>query len=182
MPGESGGPVVTTLVCLPYHLHARLRVHWAPGIPHALYSKERRNSFCKTRAHRAARSRSHIWDWLFEIRIGTVIPGQPAGLNTESITTIGSMDSGLARSLSSGRALRGPVGAPRNDEWWDTARSASLRGATCPPQLSERRRTRRSNPLSLAVDCFVEPVIGRAFARPVGSQSNDDKTTCVLAV
>jgi hypothetical protein len=25
------------------------------------------------------------------------------------------MDSGLARSLSSGRALRGPVGAPRND-------------------------------------------------------------------
>jgi hypothetical protein len=26
------------------------------------------------------------------------------------------MDSGLARSLSSGRALRGPVGAPRNDK------------------------------------------------------------------
>jgi hypothetical protein len=26
------------------------------------------------------------------------------------------MDSGLARSLSSGRASRGPVGAPRNDE------------------------------------------------------------------
>src|SRR5260221_12703004 len=26
------------------------------------------------------------------------------------------MDSGLARSLSSGRALRGPVGAPRNDD------------------------------------------------------------------
>src|ERR1700681_4742493 len=47
MPGESGGPVVTTLVCLPYHLHARLRVYWAPGIPHALYSKERRNSFAK---------------------------------------------------------------------------------------------------------------------------------------
>src|SRR5882724_10391791 len=57
--GCSGGPVVTTLVCL-FSSHTRLRVHWAPGIPHALYSKERRNSFCKTRAHRAARSRSHI--------------------------------------------------------------------------------------------------------------------------
>jgi hypothetical protein len=34
-----------------------------------------------------------------------VIPGQPAGLNPESITTIGSLDSGLA--------LR----APRNDVW-----------------------------------------------------------------
>jgi hypothetical protein len=28
--------VVTTLVCSLHHLHARLRVHWAPGIPHAL--------------------------------------------------------------------------------------------------------------------------------------------------
>src|SRR6266851_9630296 len=36
MPGESGGPVVTTLVCLTYISHARLRVHWPPGIPHAL--------------------------------------------------------------------------------------------------------------------------------------------------
>src|SRR6202171_5709812 len=38
MPGYSGGPVVTTLVCSLHHLHARLRVHWAPGIPHALVS------------------------------------------------------------------------------------------------------------------------------------------------
>src|SRR5258706_1395166 len=35
MPGDPGGPVVTTLVCF-FHLHARPRVHWAPGIPHAL--------------------------------------------------------------------------------------------------------------------------------------------------
>jgi len=27
---------VTTLVCFTYHSHARLWVHWAPGIPHAL--------------------------------------------------------------------------------------------------------------------------------------------------
>ena len=33
MPGRSGEPVVTTLVCLLPHLHARLRVHQAPGFP-----------------------------------------------------------------------------------------------------------------------------------------------------
>src|SRR5215208_6943857 len=37
MPGESGEPTVTMLVCF-FILHARLRVLWAPGIPHALLS------------------------------------------------------------------------------------------------------------------------------------------------
>jgi hypothetical protein len=31
-PGETGEPVVTTLVCF-FNSHARLRVHWAPGFP-----------------------------------------------------------------------------------------------------------------------------------------------------
>ncbi len=35
MPGRSGVTVVTMLVCF-FHLHARLRVHRAPGIPCAL--------------------------------------------------------------------------------------------------------------------------------------------------
>jgi hypothetical protein len=35
MPGCSGGPVVTNS-CAFYTLRTRLRVHWAPGIPHAL--------------------------------------------------------------------------------------------------------------------------------------------------
>jgi hypothetical protein len=35
MPGEIGVTVVTMLVCF-FHLHARLRAHWAPGIPCAL--------------------------------------------------------------------------------------------------------------------------------------------------
>ena len=35
MPGVSGVTVVTMLVCF-FHLHARLRVHRAPGIPCAL--------------------------------------------------------------------------------------------------------------------------------------------------
>ena len=40
MPGESGEPVVTMLVCLLSISHARLRVHQAPGIPHALSGAE----------------------------------------------------------------------------------------------------------------------------------------------
>src|SRR5450759_3751016 len=40
-PGETGGPVVTMLVCLFHHLHARLRVQRAPGVPHALFSRRR---------------------------------------------------------------------------------------------------------------------------------------------
>src|SRR6266581_1124415 len=35
MPGDSGVTVVTMLVCF-FTLHARLRAHWAPGIPCAL--------------------------------------------------------------------------------------------------------------------------------------------------
>src|ERR1700686_914452 len=38
--------------------HARLRVHWAPGIPHALFSLGER--FAKTRTHRAAGSRRFV--------------------------------------------------------------------------------------------------------------------------
>jgi len=33
-----------------HHAHTRLRVHWAPGIPHAL----RAEGFCKPRTHRVA--------------------------------------------------------------------------------------------------------------------------------
>src|SRR4030081_294902 len=50
MPGCPGGPVVTTLVCF-FILHARLRVHCAPGIPHALSWAEESS---KTRTQRAA--------------------------------------------------------------------------------------------------------------------------------
>jgi hypothetical protein len=36
MPGYSGEPVVTMLACFVLFSHARLRVHWASGIPCAL--------------------------------------------------------------------------------------------------------------------------------------------------
>src|ERR1700680_3913349 len=56
MLGVSGKPVVTTAGAAVYpFLPARLRVHWAPGIPHALTWAENN---CKARVHRAARSRS----------------------------------------------------------------------------------------------------------------------------
>src|SRR2546430_17301535 len=58
MPGVSGVTVVTTVVCSLHLSHARLRVHWAPGIPCALCF--RGEWICKTRTHRAARSRSYI--------------------------------------------------------------------------------------------------------------------------
>jgi len=41
-------------------------------------------------------------------------------------------------------------------------------------RVCARERKRRSNPSSIwrcrTMDCFAEPVIGRAFARPVGRQ------------
>src|ERR1700687_2240594 len=40
--------------------HARLRVHWAPGIPCALCYQRGETVLAKPRAHRAARSRSRI--------------------------------------------------------------------------------------------------------------------------
>src|SRR5260370_21034841 len=58
MPGRSGVTVVTMLVCF-FHLHARLRVHRAPGIPCALCYQRTGNSD-KTRAQAAARSRSRV--------------------------------------------------------------------------------------------------------------------------
>src|SRR4051794_14971687 len=50
MPDGPGEPTVTTSCALYPILHARLRVHQAPGIPHAL-SQERRKESCTTRTH-----------------------------------------------------------------------------------------------------------------------------------
>jgi hypothetical protein len=37
------------------------------------------------------------------------------------------------------------------------------------PVIARSRATKQSS-FFVALDCFAEPVIGRAFARPVGSQ------------
>jgi hypothetical protein len=59
MPGDSGVTVVTMLVCF-FILHARLRAHRAPGIPCALWF-QKANFLGKTRTHRAAGMRTHIF-------------------------------------------------------------------------------------------------------------------------
>src|SRR6266436_6151330 len=50
MSGDPGEPVVITLVWFLF-FHTRLRVQWAPGIPHALPGAD---GFSMTRAKRAA--------------------------------------------------------------------------------------------------------------------------------
>src|SRR5256885_9004632 len=57
MPGRSGVTVVTNSYAC-FILHARLRVHCAPGIPCALCSQEGQTS-AKPRAPRAAGMRRH---------------------------------------------------------------------------------------------------------------------------
>jgi hypothetical protein len=54
MSGVSGKPVVTTLVrpTTPI-LPARLRVHWAPGIPHALSGRKINQRLGRNRAARS---------------------------------------------------------------------------------------------------------------------------------
>jgi hypothetical protein len=99
MPGDFGCDRGDYARVLHLISHMRLRVHWAPGIPCALYS--RGTLSYKSRAHRAAGMR--------------VVCGVDV----------------IARSKATKQSIV-------------TA--------------------------ALAVECFAEPVIGRTFARPVGSQ------------
>src|SRR5213079_2888982 len=106
MPGEAGGPVVTTLVCSFHLSHARLRVQRAPGIPCALCYRGPKKNSRKPRAHRAAGSRRDV----------------------------------IARSDLSAVAQRAKAEATKQS-------TLQFRGN---------------------MDCFAQPVIGRAFARPAG--------------
>src|SRR5215217_3739553 len=66
MPGQSGEPTVTMLVCSLPISHARLRVHQTPGIPQALLWAE---PTCTTRAHpRRGNADSHAAD--LQLHIG----------------------------------------------------------------------------------------------------------------
>jgi hypothetical protein len=60
--------------------------------------------------------------------------------------------------------MRGEIADPHHDV---IARSDLSAGA----QRAKAEATKQSTFIFfLAMDCFAEPVIGRAFARPVGSQ------------
>src|SRR5260221_14255121 len=78
MPGVSGVTVVTTLVCF-FHLHTRLRVHRAPGIPCALYCRRGETVFAKL-GHSVPRDR----DAYVGLDGNAVIPGRCEASNPES--------------------------------------------------------------------------------------------------
>ncbi len=65
-------------------LHARLRVHWAPGIPCALCY--RGTLSCKARAHRAARSWTHTLGCLKIESISAAVPDKRANGSRERAT------------------------------------------------------------------------------------------------
>jgi len=67
MPGESGGPVVTMLVCFVFIAREAAGAAGTRHSPRPLVFGAKDS--CTTRAHRAARSRSRIFSWLFEIWI-----------------------------------------------------------------------------------------------------------------
>ena len=56
---EAGVSVVTNSYALFQKLHARLRVHWAPGVPHALFSKRVGRSLAKL-GRMASRDRGSV--------------------------------------------------------------------------------------------------------------------------
>src|SRR5260370_21482321 len=63
-------------------------------------------------------------------------PDDSLRASPESITTTGSMDSGQPRSLSSGRALRGPVGGFRNDKVEPPVRRQKLQPLLAPQEAA----------------------------------------------
>ena len=67
MPGYPGATVVTNS-CAFHILHARLRVHWAPGIPHALCYRGRKVR-TQLRAHRAAGMRRCVLASMTALRL-----------------------------------------------------------------------------------------------------------------
>src|SRR5229473_5615367 len=112
MPGDSG---VLVYSCAFYQCkaHTRPRVRRAPGVPHALFGRKIHQRLGRI-APRERECASGIRKPSFpdvQLRIGDA----PLGAGPESILPAVVMDSGLARSLSSGGAERRPVGAPRND-------------------------------------------------------------------
>src|SRR5213080_51208 len=131
MPGCSGEPVVTTS-CAFYFLHARLRVHRAPGIPCALCfgpmslaqlgrihaATSRRcvqlapPSFCKVQLLRRSSSLPHLWGgWPAEGRSGgglsaeRILTSPPTPASASLWPTLPTKGGGMERDSRTHRAL-----------------------------------------------------------------------------
>jgi hypothetical protein len=158
MPGDLGATVVTTLVCF-FISHTRLRVRWAPGIPHALIGRE---VSCTTRA-RSRRGNVEVCRqimWLFE-------NGFCARANARYLSRLGE-----GRRARQRRARR--VG--------ESPSTRRARFAEAPPPQPSPASGRGSSPLSwehrasvtaggeLNLRCYLHPTTSRWLtARPCAS-------------
>src|SRR6266446_3502750 len=105
MPGRSGVTVVTNSYAC-FILHARPRVHCAPGIPCALYSQRGETILQTSGASRREIAESCFGNW------GNVIARSESD---EAIHSYFAATWIASRSLSSGARSRDPL-APRNDD------------------------------------------------------------------
>jgi hypothetical protein len=113
MPGDSGVLVVTRVRSTNTKCTRDRGCIRHPAFPTPLFGARDK---CKPRAHRAARMRMCVHQTIASFPdVQLHIVDAPLGAGPESILPAVVMDSGLARSLSSGGAERRPVGAPRND-------------------------------------------------------------------
>jgi len=143
----SGVAVVTTLVCF-IHLHARLRVHWASGIPCALcFLGERFLQLGRI----APRGRGVMSDeYLFVI-------AREGGRSSVPETLI-------MKSKSRG-VLDRPVKPDDDSCLWRSESEEAIQSS-----------------FANKLDCFAEPAIARAFARPVAADPlarNDVQCFCI---
>src|SRR6266850_3090347 len=114
MPGDSGVLVVARVRSTTTKCTRGRGCNGHPAFPHALFGRkihQRLGRFASRGRECVSENRTPSFP---DVQVHIV--DAPLGAGPESILPVVVMDSGLARSLSSGRALRGPVGAPRNDE------------------------------------------------------------------
>jgi hypothetical protein len=130
-------------------LHARPRVQRAPGFPCALFCEEGGKKRKNLARKHAARSRSHA-RYLPSLHAPLRVAGRGRGWGVYQLAS-------LAASLP----RHPPPPTPKSE----------LRSSRPHRFAGGGERTKHSALYPRGeMDCFAEPVIGRAFARPVGSQ------------
>jgi hypothetical protein len=165
MPGESGGPVVTTLVCF-FHLHARLRVHWASGIPCALVFLGERFM------HNSGASRRGIAD-----AYSTSLRGAKRRSNPLSPLLRLWIAS---RSLSSGARSRDPLA--RNDGQDAPHSRPSSPGLTGRPSIPETAamESKGRSVLDTPLARGMTTVWGTAIRRTINAPSGSDRRYALI--
>src|SRR3981189_1425103 len=112
MPGDSGVLVVTRVRSTTIIAHETAGALGIRRSPRPLWAEDSINASGASRREGEVVSANETSSFP-DVQLHIV--DAPLGAGPESILPVVVMDSGLARSPSSGRPLRGPVGAPRND-------------------------------------------------------------------